>query len=72
MFKRVFAPKRVDSVSKSIRVPVNMWSAIEKLAKENGETPNSYIVLILDQFLQIELEQGNIEPPEPNEAKTGS
>ncbi len=63
MFRRVFAPKKVATVSKSIRTPTIMWDAIEKLAKDAGETPNAYIVLILDQFLQLQMEEGKIDAP---------
>lgn len=66
MFKRVFAPKRVDTVSKSIRVPETMWKLIETLAKKEGETPNGFIVLVLDQFLQDLLEEGKIKLPKAN------
>jgi hypothetical protein len=63
MFKRVFSKAMPESVSKSIRCTVTMWDAIAALAKEAGETPNSYIVLVLDQFLQIQLETGKLKLP---------
>jgi hypothetical protein len=44
-----------------------MVDALEKLAAEAGETLNSYIVIVLDQYLQIQMEQGNLEPPKKEE-----
>lgn len=64
MFKRVFAPKRVPSVSKSIRIPEPMLEALEQLATEKGETLNSYVVLVLDQYLQLQVENGKLSLPE--------
>jgi hypothetical protein len=63
MWKRVFSRKHPDNVSKSIRCTAEMWKAIEKLADEAGETPNAFIVLVLDQYLQSQLEAGLIEAP---------
>jgi hypothetical protein len=53
MFKRVFSAKAPKNVTKSIRCPELMWQAIETLAKDAGETPNAYLVLAIDQYLQI-------------------
>jgi hypothetical protein len=69
MFKRVFSSKQPKSVSKSIRCPVAMWEYIELLAKDAGETPNAYIVLVLDQFLQMKLEEGKILHPSMDASK---
>ncbi len=40
-----------------------MWDALEKLAKDQGETANEYIVIALDKHLQVELKKGTIEAP---------
>ncbi len=70
MFKRVWSPKKVPTISKSIRVPDAMWKELEKLATESGETPNGFIVLVLDQFLQAQAEtspmsQSDLEEDKP-------
>jgi predicted DNA-binding protein len=69
MFKRVFSRKapKSDNVTKSIRITEEMENALQRLAKESGETLNSYIVIVLDQYLQGEVESGNLKPPSPNE-----
>lgn len=62
-FKRMFSPKKIQtvvSVTKSIRIPEIMWKIIEELASQQGATANSYVVLVLDQFLQTQKEQGKI------------
>lgn len=64
IFRRVFSRKNPQNITKSIRCTHEMWNAIEQLAKEAGESPNSYIVLVLDQFLQVQIEKGTIKPPE--------
>jgi hypothetical protein len=59
MFKRLFSRRKAEqSVSKSHRYPIKMWEAIEQLAKDAGESPNGYVVLVLDQYLQVQLEKG--------------
>lgn len=63
IFKRVFSRKNPINVTKSIRVTEAMATALEKLAKEAGETLNSYIVLVLDQYLQIQLDEGKVDHP---------
>ncbi len=64
MFKRVFSRKKsTQSLSKSIRCTKQMWDAIESLAEQAGESPNSYVVFALDQFLQDQLKAGKIKPP---------
>ncbi len=40
-----------------------MWTALEQLADKVGESPNAYIVLLLDQFLQVQVEAGNLKLP---------
>jgi hypothetical protein len=69
IFKRMFSAKKPKSVSKSIRVPEKMWEALELLADQQGETPNGYIVLVLDQFLQIQLEKGILVLPKTEDLK---
>jgi hypothetical protein len=64
MLKRIFAPKRVPSVSKSVRIPEPMLEALEKLAGEAGETLNFYIILVLEDYLQRKLKKGEIEAPD--------
>jgi hypothetical protein len=44
-----------------------MWEAISKLSNEHGETPNAFIVLILDQYLQIQIDEGKISLPKFDE-----
>ena len=63
VFKRVFSRKHPKNVTKSIRCTQPMWDALEKLAEEAGESANSYMVLILDQYLQVQMEAGAIESP---------
>lgn len=64
MFKRVFSRKQPENVTKSIRITNEMANALQQLAKDSGETLNSYIVLVLDQFLQVQLENGTLKPAE--------
>ncbi len=64
MFKRIFSRTRPENVSKSIRCTDLMWQAITELANEVGESPNSYIVLVLDQHLQHAVKDGKIKFPE--------
>jgi predicted DNA-binding protein len=71
-FKRVFSRQRPENVTKSIRCPLVMWEALESLADEVGETANGYIVLILDQYLQVQLENGKLKPPASDEKQTAS
>jgi hypothetical protein len=72
MFKRVFSRKQPENVSKSIRCTKAMWDAIEQLASEAGETANSYIVLVLDQYLQAQLENGALKAPDSDAEKPAS
>lgn len=57
MLKRVWSSKnqQARSTSKSLRFPDPMLEALDSLAQKEGETLNSYVVLILDQYLQIKL-----------------
>lgn len=66
-FKRVFSRQAPQNVTKSIRCPQEMWEAISKLSNEHGETPNAFIVLILDQYLQIQIDEGKISLPKFDE-----
>lgn len=70
MFKRVFSKKSFSSTSKSksIRIPEAMLSELEKLAESQGETLNSFIVLILDQFLQVQTEVESTTEPQSKDA----
>jgi hypothetical protein len=73
MFKRIFSRKAPENVSKSIRCTQSMWDAIEKLAAEAGESPNGYIVLVLDQYLQVKVEAGELQlPPQLADGKNAS
>lgn len=74
MFKRVFSRKNPENVTKSIRITNPMAAALEQLADEAGESLNSYIVLVLDQYLQVQIEDGKIKPPSVEDAdeKTAS
>jgi predicted DNA-binding protein len=63
MFKRVFSRKNPENVTKSIRITNDMAAALQHLADEAGETLNSYIVLVLDQYLQVQLEEGKLTLP---------
>ena len=63
LFKRVFSRKNPKNVTKSIRVTEPMLEALQQLADQAGETLNAYVVLVLDQYLQVQLEQGNIKLP---------
>lgn len=72
MWKRVFSKKNPENVTKSIRITQTMADAIQQLADEAGETLNSYIVLVLDQYLQVQLENGNIKLPSESDEKSAS
>lgn len=63
LIKRVFSRKQPENVSKSIRCTLEMWNAIEILADKMGESPNAYVVMVLDQFLQVQVEKGNLTLP---------
>jgi predicted HicB family RNase H-like nuclease len=73
MFKRVFSKKSFASTSKSksFRVPSAMLEKLETLAESQGETLNSYVVLILDQYLQVQAES-EVNPPTPNKDEVAS
>ena len=60
--KRVFS-KAKGEVTKSLRITKDMLDGIERLADENGESFNSYVVLILDEHLQQAAEAGVIPWP---------
>jgi hypothetical protein len=72
MFKRVFSRAQPENVTKSIRVTKDMAAAIEMLADEVGETLNSYIVLVLDQYLQSQIEEGKLKMPLTSKANDKS
>lgn len=65
MFKRMFSKKQPENVTKSIRCTAAMWDALESLASEAGETANSYVILVLDQYLQVQVENGVLKAPAP-------
>jgi hypothetical protein len=44
-----------------------MWDAIETLAKDAGESANAYIILVLDQYLQAQIENGGLKMDEKSE-----
>ncbi len=65
---RVFSRKEIArnsnfSVTKSFRCTVEMWQAIETLAIREGLTPNGYIALVLDIFLQEKVRTKEIKAP---------
>lgn len=70
--RRMFSRKSPKNVSKSLRCTEAMWEAITKLAKHEGESPNAFVVLILDEFLQLAVEQGKVAPPPDYEVKPAS
>lgn len=57
--KRIWSRKGHSdgTITKSLRFPTIMWTQFEKLAADDGDTPNAYIVLILDQYLQVRLKE---------------
>lgn len=65
-FKRVFS-RAVSDVSMSIRITSETKNAIDQLADEVGVTPNAYIGLALDVFLQQKAEAGEIPWPKGHE-----
>jgi hypothetical protein len=69
VFKRIFSRTRPENVSKSIRVTNVMWDAIAQLAEEEGYSPNAFIVIVLDQFLQGAVEEGRLKLPADVEGK---
>lgn len=69
MFKRVFSKRNPSNITKSIRITDDMANALQYLADEAGETLNSYIVLILDQYLQVQLEEGTLPNPVPTKGE---
>lgn len=72
LFKRIFSAKAPKNTTKSLRVTEPMWKALEELAKEHGESANSFIVMVLDQYLQVQMESGKIKPPPMLEEKSAS
>lgn len=72
MFKRVFSRKNPENVTKSIRITNDMAKAIKRLADENGETLNAYIVLVLDQYLQGQPEEKITTPEVVTDEKSAS
>jgi predicted DNA-binding protein len=59
----MFSKKAPVSLSKSIRVPEEMFNALTELAEDAGETFNSYVVLVLDQYLQAQVKAGKVKRP---------
>lgn len=59
IFKRVFS-KKVSNVTKSIRMPEAMADALQVMAEEAGESLNSYVVLVLDDYLQRAAAKPNV------------
>lgn len=70
-FKRVFSRQAPKNVTKSIRCPEQMWDALTALSKEHGESPNAFIILVLDQYLQVQIEHGKIKVPKFEEEIVG-
>jgi hypothetical protein len=68
MRRRVFS-KATGDMTTSIRLSSEMFGVIEKLAEEQGETRNAYIVLALDEYLQMKAEAGEIPWPKGYDPK---
>jgi predicted transcriptional regulator len=66
MFKRVFSRKGVTGTSKSFRIPNTLLDKLQKLADQEGETVNQIVVLILDQYFQ--LEEADLAPAPPDKS----
>jgi hypothetical protein len=71
MRRRVFS-KAVGDLTTSIRVSNEMLEMIEKLADEEGETRNAFIVLALDEYLQMKAEAGAIPWPKGFDPKNSA
>lgn len=69
MRRRVFSKATGDTTT-SIRTSKEMLDVIEKLAEEQGETRNAFIVLALDEYLQMKAEAGEIPWPKGYDPKT--
>lgn len=69
MRKRVFS-KALANMTLTIRLSTEMIEIIEKLAEEEGESRNGYIVLALDEYLQLKAEAGEIPWPKGMEPKS--
>lgn len=63
-FKRVWSKKGQPSFSKTFRLTKPMLDTLEKLANIEGETLNTFVVLALDDYLQIQSEKNPaVKPP---------
>lgn len=71
MPRRVFSKATGDTTT-SIRTSKEMLDVIEKLAEAEGETRNAFIVLALDEFLQMKAEVGEIPWPKGYDTKTNA
>lgn len=72
--KRVWSAQNppVPTTSKSFRFPVRMWEEITRISSEDGEKPNTWVVLVIDQYLQVRHElqeaaatEGELTKPAP-------
>ena len=50
--KRIYSRRGQGSRTKSIRVPEDMLSVLQELARSHGETFNSFVILCLDDWPQ--------------------
>lgn len=69
MKRRVFSKATGDTTT-SIRTSKEMLEVIEKLAEDQGETRNAFIVLALDEYLQKKAEAGEVPWPKGFDSKT--
>jgi hypothetical protein len=71
IFKRVWSKRSANSVSKSLRFPVPMLDMLEKQADDAGMTFNSFVVILLDQYLQAQGIEAAKQPEEAHDKSSG-
>jgi hypothetical protein len=71
MRRRVFS-KAIGELTASLRLSKEMADTIQRLADEEGETRNAFIVLALDEYLQMKAETGAVPWPKGFDPKNGA
>lgn len=72
MMKRIPVPdsKKSDSLSKSIRIDESIWKALCLIASEEGQTPNSYVALVLEKYVEDLRAQGQVPNPQSKKSQS--
>ncbi len=68
--KKIIAKNANFSITKSFRCSIEMWQALEALAIKEGVSPNNYMVLVLDLFLQAKVKSRELIAPKRKERQT--